>query len=401
MYFMNKLFIILFSLAFIFGQFARVEFGNGIALIAIDIVVGLFSLFWLFKTFVTHKKVSSPLVLPALIFFGIGIQSLILNLTWLEIPQLLVSSMYLFRFMSYVGLYFFVREFSQNDRRWLVRSMLVCISVTVSIGMFQYFYYPSLRNLFYLGWDDHLYRLFSVFLDPNFTGALFVCFFLYLLLFLPRFSSFSIIKKAGFFVLLFTTTVSIFLTYSRTAYLMLIMGGILYLLLIGRKKMVFLFGIGVMVMLLLTVDTSIEGLNPFRIVSTAARLNSYQIATDIFLNHPVLGVGFNTYRYAQNIYGYRTTGSWQTSHADAGTDNSFVFVLVTTGIIGFVSYLFLWYRILEMVIVKVKKRSYFAKITVSTLLSLFVGSMFLNVLFYPFIMAWFFILISLTENTSQ
>lgn len=398
---MNKVFVVILALVFFLGQFARYEFGNGVSLVGIDVVVGFFSLYWFGKTIILQRKISSSLVLPTLIFLGFCMQSLVVNLTWLHPSSLTVAFLYVVRFFSYVGLFFYVREFSKSDIRWVMKGFLSVIVVVVFLGILQNLYYPSLRNLFYLGWDDHLYRLFSVFLDPNFTGALLVCFFLFLLYFVKDYKTYDVYKKIGYSLLLFSTTVSIFLTYSRTAYVMFITGSILYLVLVGRKKLVFVLGLGVVLMLFFTVDTKVEGLNPFRTVSSSARLNSYQIATDIFMKHPVLGVGFNTYRYAQNMYGYRNTGTWQTSHADAGTDNSFLFVLVTTGVLGFTSYLFFWYRILSSIIRRVKNGEYLAKITLSTIIALFVGAMFLNVLFYPFIMAWYFILLGITENTSQ
>ncbi|PIT89112.1 MAG: hypothetical protein COU27_02030, partial [Candidatus Levybacteria bacterium CG10_big_fil_rev_8_21_14_0_10_36_7] len=192
---MNKLFVVFFTLAFIFGHFARIEFGNGVALVAIDIVVGFFAAYWFGKTIVVRKKITSPLLLPTLVFTGIAVQSLVLSLLLFSPIQVLIGSLYLLRFLSYIGMYFFIREFSKDDRRNLLKGLVVIIGVTVTIGAFQYLYYPSLRNLFYLGWDDHLYRLFSVFLDPNFTGALFVCFFLFLLYFFKEFRKQSRIKQ--------------------------------------------------------------------------------------------------------------------------------------------------------------------------------------------------------------
>lgn len=398
---MNKVFVIFLSLAFILGQFARFEFGNGVALVAIDVVVGTISVYWLSAYLLLRKKLSSSFVLPILVFTAVAVQSLIMSLIWFEPIQVAVGGLYLMRFLSYVCLYFVFRDFTTGEKFFLIKVLLVVITTTLLIGVFQYFYYPSLRNLFYLGWDDHLYRLFSVFLDPNFTGALFVCFLLFLLLFLNHFKKYSNLQKTGLVLLVSMNVLSIFLTYSRTALIMLIGGGVIYLLLIKRTKLVFAFLFLIVVMLLSTVDVKIEGLNPFRTVSSNARLNSVAVATDIFSKHPILGVGFNTYRYAQNHYGYRTTGTWQTSHADAGTDNSFLFVLVTTGVVGFIAYLFFWYRILSSVVQKVKKGDYFAKLTLATILALFIGAFFLNILFYPFIMAWYFMILGLTENTSR
>ena len=152
------------------------------------------------------------------------------------------------------------------------------------------------------------------------------------------------------------------------------------------------------VLFLLTIDTGVEGLNPFRTVSTKARIESYETASRIFLEHPVLGVGFNAYRYAQNEYGYRVSEKWETSHADAGTDNSFLFVLATTGIIGFSAYVYLWLRIIVSVRRRLNDGSQLSVVTLSSIVSVFAGAFFINVLFYPFIMAWLWYLLALSEK---
>ena len=59
--------------------------------------------------------------------------------------------------------------------------MLISGSLIVLLGFIQLMFYPALRNLYYLGWDEHLYRMFSTFLDPNFAGAFFVLFTLFVI----------------------------------------------------------------------------------------------------------------------------------------------------------------------------------------------------------------------------
>ncbi|MBI3070128.1 MAG: O-antigen ligase family protein, partial [Candidatus Levybacteria bacterium] len=127
------------------------------------------------------------------------------------------------------------------------------------------------------------------------------------------------------------------------------------------------------------------------------RLESTGNAIAIFKDNPLIGVGFNAYRYAQYRYGFIKGENWQIVHSGAGTDNSFLFVLATTGIIGLISYLYLWWVIL--------KKAYFEKsskiisgVVFASVAGLALNAFFINSLFFPFIMAWMWILLGLTES---
>jgi O-antigen ligase len=147
----------------------------------------------------------------------------------------------------------------------------------------------------------------------------------------------------------------------------------------------------------LLADIGVEGLNPLRTVSTRARIESASIATNIFLKNPVLGVGFNAYRFAQHKYGFRTSNKWKTSHADAGTDNSFLFVLATTGIIGFVSFIALIFTTINAVYRQVQiKGAGIPEVTLASIATIFISSLLLHTLFYPFVMIWFWGMMGLT-----
>ena len=87
------------------------------------------------------------------------------------------------------------------------------------------------------------------------------------------------------------------------------------------------------------------------------------------------------------------------THAGAGTDNSFLFVLVTTGIIGLVSYIYLLFSILKSMFRKITKKNNLAYITFSSCIAVIVGSFTINALFYQFVMLWLWILIGITESS--
>jgi O-antigen ligase len=115
---------------------------------------------------------------------------------------------------------------------------------------------------------------------------------------------------------------AIYLTYSRSALLMLVVSLFVFLWFYGMKK--YLAGVFVLLLIFLFFSPKsfqTEGTNIFRIASSEARIESAKTAIEIAQKQPLFGVGFNAYRYAQNRYGYLTDKKWGETHAGAGTDN--------------------------------------------------------------------------------
>src|SRR5207244_11508425 len=65
----------------------------------------------------------------------------------------------------------------------------------------------------------------------------------------------------------------------------------------------------------------IEDFNLFRTVSTDARILVIGKGLIIFKDHPVVGVGFNTYRYAQYRYHFENPVQPNLVHDASGNDN--------------------------------------------------------------------------------
>ncbi len=383
--------------AFAFGQVARIQFPNGIAVSFLDLSVGLFIACWLIDKLFTQQRIRGELLLPILLFFVIGFISLLMNSSMLQLQHFFVPFLYGLRWLVYALLFFAVQDF---DKRMKHRSLQLFIGTggaVVIIGFAQYFFYNNLRNLFYLQWDDHLYRMFSTFLDPNFAG---VFFSLFLFLTLSRIA--DTLKEKDkrsayiFSLLSLLTLLAVILTYSRTALITLGVGIVTFLFLKGNRKLTFLFLLIAVCFLLLFSNVGVEGRNPFRTASSQERIRSIQTSLTIIEKNPIFGVGFNAYRYAQNRYGFRTSEKWQVSHADAGTDNSWLFVLATTGVVGFLAYGFLWIRVFRVVreVGDVGERA----MVMATLAGFLASSLFLNTLFYPMLMYWMWVLLGVTES---
>jgi O-antigen ligase len=394
-----KILFTLFLLSFSIAEVGRIQFPNGIAFTLNDLLlIILVGYFIGFKLINKSKFPKSYLKRPLLSFIGIAFVSLLINYFNYSLNNLLVSALYLVRFILYVSLYFIVLNFDSNFKRKIPLFLIASGFIAVIFGYVQYLFYPSLKNLFYLGWDEHLYRMFSTFLDPNFAGIFFSLFFIFSLILVEK--NIKDKMKLSFYILVsLLSLLSVYLTYSRSGLIMLLVSIFVFLLLKNKKKLIIAsFILLILIIFIAPKSFKTEGTNLLRINSSTARVESLEQAIEIYKKHPVFGVGFNAYRYAQNKYVGLNTTYWETTHSGAGTDNSFAFVLATTGIVGFISYIYLIYKIIILSRLKIKKNLY-APVLISILIGLMSSSLFINGLFYVFIIEWVWILIGLTESS--
>jgi O-antigen ligase len=292
--------------------------------------------------------------------------------------QLFIGCMYVFRFALFLNLLFVPLHFSHKNIQILSGGFFI-------LGLLQYVVYPNLRYLLYLGWDDHYLRLFSSLFDPNFSGVLIV---LMLISFLCRPDGNRsekidyVLVGMGFFALL--------LTYSRSAFIVAFVAAIA-IAAVRRKFAFFLvafivIGCGIM---LLPKTLPTEGADLFRTASISARSHEYAKAIRIIHENPMLGIGYNTYRYARTTY-FDEKQSGFPSHGAAGVPNSYLFILATSGIIGFAFFL----NFLGVLWQEYARRSQLA----APLLSAYICSgLFDNTLVYPFIAVWVFLMLKQTE----
>ena len=395
---MDILKLLLYALLAVFplGVVARLPVFQSAYIYPIDGVVAFIFLVVLYRIITSKKNpFKIPLFKPLALFIGVAFISLVLNSFKLEVSELLVSFLYLVRFIAYSALLFVFHRLDEVAAKRFKLYLSLSGFTIVMLGFVQYFLYPNLRNLSYLGWDEHLYRMFSTLLDPNFAGAFFVLeFFLLLALFQEEKSRISRISFLYIVALLLTAT-ALLLTYSRSSYGMFLVGGSAYFLFSRQKKLVFLlasmFFVGILV---LPKNFGGEGVKLLRTSSIFARADAQRKAITIFANSPLFGVGFNAYRYAQKRYGFLEQGSWETTHAGAGVPNSFLFVLATTGIVGLLLYSYFWLNVFRKLYMK--RRSLFRTAVIASILGVFVHSLFENSLFYPFLMIWLFVVIGVS-----
>lgn len=396
-----KFLFIFVILLFPLGEIARFQLENNLNFTINDIGISLLFITWLIYRLRKREKLNYFLLKPISFFIIICFLSLLINSQNYKQVDLLISFLYLLRWVFYSAVYFSISEFNSSFKNKIVRLMIVIGAFLIVGGYLQYFLYPNLGNLYYLGWDEHMYRMFSSFLDPNFAGAFFVLYLLFISsIFLEKLGK-KFEKIIPFFLLIAMTLVAVLMTYSRSALLMFIVGSITFLLLKNKKTLIYVvFVILIFAFIVFSKNFYIENMNLLRTASIWARINSLNNTVKIIKDHYLIGVGFNAYRYIQIKYNFVKEVKVKISHANAGADNSFLFILATTGIIGLSSYIYLWIKILKSSLedYKNKKNIFLSIIIISSCVGLFVNALFINSLFYPFIMEWMWILIGLKEN---
>ena len=399
---LEYLFALLFLVIFPIGEIGRFSYKN-INFTLIDFAVLLIILSWLF--FMKKKKLKNTLILPLALFSGFSLLSSLTSLFFVPLPSFLIGFLYFVRWVAYALIFFVVITFEDKLKRRILIFMTLSGILIATVGYIQLFFYPSLLALYQFCWDEHLWRLASFFFDPNFTGIVLTLAFLLNFRFLENIKD----KKLYFFIgIQIFILIAILLTYSRSAVISVLISSFCFLILEKKTKIAFLTVTSIAILLFivsffgqysnLTKSFRTEGTNFFRTASADLRLQSAKYSLIIFEKNPIFGIGFNNYRYYQFKENFINKNNWQVTHAGSGTDNSFLFVLTTTGTIGLTLYLYLWFCIFKH-LRKRNKPGRLPNIAVSSLIAIFVASMFNNAIFYPFVMLWMWILISISWSS--
>lgn len=274
--------------------------------------------------------------------------------------SLLVPSLYMFRLIAYVALYFSLK----TQKIKIPKSIfLTSAMVTCAIGLVQYIFLPDMRIFQYLGWDDHLSRLTLPHFDPTFTAVML---------------GLGLLTTIKFKNWLATSLLSlaILLTYSRSVWLSLILTSIFFI----KNKIILLLAVSCMLLAILALPQKFgEGTNLLRTYSISSRVEYDLGYIQKYKWDLLIGRGMNTI--------ILDPSGESTSHA-TGPNNSYLYLLATTGILGLMG----WGLFMQSL--------YRSSIYKPMLLFFFISSLFNNVMFYPFSLLWI-LLISATAPTSS
>ena len=385
----QKILIFVFLVVFPFGQLLRTDLLLGdfhLVLHPIDIVVGVLSFFYLVKRVLTKR----PIWGYATGFISALIFSYLFSLSIFNGRGFSEGLFYLLRIIAYLIFPFVIGESIGNSLRTKEIYYKALILISVFIGLFgwvQYILYPDVRPLLYLGWDDHLYRIVGTFLDPGFTGLLLVLGInLSLVMFFKK-------TKAYWFLIILFLLSSLLFTYSRAGYISILGSIVIYFWAENKKKLLLPVFILFFIFILLLPRPSSSGVQLERIYSVILRIKNYQETVRIWTRWPIFGVGYNNMCQARIVYLGEENAL---SHSCSGSDSSLLLLLTTTGFVG----LMIFIKMIKSMIKNVAKDIYGTSFIIC-LVSILIHSLFVNSLFYPWVMGYLGILYSLAVSISN
>jgi O-antigen ligase len=384
----SKLVIFLFLVIFPLGQLIRIPvllLGNNVVIQPLDAVAAICFLFFLFDGF----EIPEGLKKPFGGFLLAIVTSLLYGLTLFGFADILPGLLYFLRLFFYFGFFVVVYNFVKNSSAIARRLYLALIGLSLTIaiiGWVQYFVFPDLTALKYLGWDDHLYRLVGSFLDPGIT-SIFLVFGAILTI-----ADFDKKKKWPSAALILFFLVSLAFSYSRAGYLAILASGLyIFWKFANLKNFIFLTA-GFLLLLYFLPRPAGVGVKLERVFSISTRLQNYQQTTLIWSKSPLFGIGYNNLCLARQKY----FASEPASHACSGSDNSILMLLATTGIVGlmiFVNLLVAFWRVVG--------KSRFSLAFRTSALAILVHSQFTNSLFYPWVLGFLAILLAISIKSSS
>lgn len=344
----------------------------------------------------------------ALAFAAIGGISAVLAIPrfGLSGAEFLFSIAYLVRWLTYFAVYLVAINFiRRDDFSAVLRTFEGAVLVFSVFGIFQSLFLPGFAQLVYpdsvnyTDWDPQGHRLVSTFLDPNFAGAFIA---MVLLLYMARMAYGVEIARWKLFVLF----VALGLTVSRGAVIGFIAGTILILRVRGLSKGLLRFVAFGTVFMLVALPLLIQYAITYNKLtfdaSAMTRVVGWLTGMEVFAQHPIIGVGFNTYGFVQaKLFG---NGVFRASF---GLDGGLLFVAVLTGVVGvalyagmIVSAMRRCRRIWRDATRSAEERAFGLGVGALSV-GILVHSFFLNTLFYPFLMESLWVLWGLTLTLSR
>lgn len=358
----NGLIYLVFFL-FSFGQLGRISFFNQqINFYLYELVLLVLLVLWVWQYGNKPIKIFWIKYRSLFYFLGILFFSFLFTAFSYSKWENLIAFLYWARLVLYAGYWtygtYWTNKSNMTNTIIIKKSLTVFSLITIFSTLVQYFFYPDLRNLYYQGWDPHLYRAFGLFFDTAVAAAIFAILF---------FVNQNILIK--FFFLVFFV-----FSFSRSAYFSFLIS-FSYLMYAKRQLKKLFFVLTIFVLLVIFSPKPFgEGVNLKRVFTINARIEDYRIGLTYFWKSPIFGYGYNRIRSIKK--------GEISSHAASSFSSSYLNVLVTSGLIGLLSF---FYFIAQLWKKNKTKRA--------IILFIFIFSFFDNIFFHPFILFLFFSLL--------
>lgn len=372
------------------GEFGRIEF-NGTSFLILDLVAPTVCGIWFFrKIWRKEKIIFDHTAIALLIFWAIAIMSLIFGSFELSISEFKFALLRFLRFISISGIFFVTHDLSKKMNKkigdfLIFGGVIFALAGFVLLQMIPDFESAGLAEL---GWDPHIGRLTSTFLDPNFAAGV--------LAFLLAIGGEKFLREKKFsrkvLLLIFggILGIALVLTFSRSGLLSLGVSGLVLGIFVNRKILIAMLivsflAISISPRLADRVDEFSQSLDSLeeksqQVLDPTAqlRVESWQEGEKIFAENPLLGVGFGGYKFHQNF-------AKESSHSATGSDASLLNIGAETGILGLSAFL-IFLGNLILVVWHKKEFGFLA-----ALAGLLISSIFVNSLFFAPIGSIFFL----------
>jgi hypothetical protein len=318
--------------------------------------------------------------------------------------EIIVSLAYLGRWVFYFGIYLYVINcISKRDVWGVWKTLETMLLIFAVFGMFQAAFLPNFAFMLhpnarvYIDFDPQGHRLVSTILEPNVAGMILL---VGLLVHLSLVAAGRHVPRWKMWVLF----VALMLTVSRSSLVGLVIGCMTIALIAGMNTGLRRIAITVSALVLLCLPLIISAARQYgkfdlgEGTSAAARYEAWLQATNMFLAHPIIGIGFNTFAPMMHRYSrLEALGAGR-----ASSEGGLLFVATLTGLLGL--------AIFVVMLALIIRRCHFiwghpesdgdsralALGTVATIYALCAHSVFVNTLFATFTMELMWVLAGLT-----
>lgn len=362
--------LLLYSLVWPLGQLLILPGTDLAHIYALDLLHLLLSACLLISPRFRRDLFHHPLT-PSLTLFLLALLLSIFFSTHLPTPSAYLFALaYFLRLAAPASVFFAVRYLHPGLAR---RLLFLMLAIFIILSAVQYLVSPDMRFISYLGFDDHYYRLIGSLLDPNYTGLILTFAALYLL---------SLTKKTS--ILAVISLALLAATFSRSSYLAFAVG----LLASYPPRSLFKKALPVLIVVALAIillpKPFGEGVNLWRTFSIYSRLGSMSAALSLWWSSPLFGVGLGALKYASSsLYQQRSSL----------VDNSFLFILASSGVVGLAAFINYLYRL----VFELKSR----RLLIAVFAALLIHSLFNNSFFYLWSISLFYFLLGLYSATGR
>ena len=315
----------------------------------------------------------------------------------LEPGDTLVSLLYLARWTVYAGLYgFALTHLRARATGALSNVFLIACAIFAAFGAVQSVFLPNFAFIVYpdaisaVDWDRQGHRLVSTFLDPNFAGG-------FILMGLLLLHARGAVGARAPQLLIAGLWLTLLLTFSRSSVLAALVG-VSWLTIKTRGR-----GAGIVPVLLAGVVVAVTAQYWISFAtdyqkltlsdpSALSRIGLWLLAARTFVDHPIVGVGYNTFGFVRAEYGEAVFGG-----ASFAVEGGLLYLAAVSGLVGLALIAYLLWRIFRTGLDVYRRTSLQPEqrglgLALSAWIpALLVHSLAANSIFYPFILAPFFL----------